>query len=73
MMKESEAEASAPGKPRASHPRLTEERLQRLNSIGFEWSKDENVAVSILFHEFRLASDLFMPSLVFFPQRSNTR
>jgi hypothetical protein len=27
----------ASGKPRASNPRLTEERLRRLESIGFEW------------------------------------
>lgn len=31
------AAAAAQGKPRSSQPRLTEERLQRLNSIGFEW------------------------------------
>jgi hypothetical protein len=27
----------ASGKPRASNPRLTQERLKRLESIGFEW------------------------------------
>ena len=27
----------ASGKPRASNPRLTEERLRRLEAIGFEW------------------------------------
>jgi len=33
-------ESGAPGsKARAASPRLTEERLRRLNSIGFEWSK----------------------------------
>jgi len=41
--KETKEESDVPNlqdKPRASHPRLTEERLQRLNSIGFEWSKN---------------------------------
>ncbi|KAL7572037.1 hypothetical protein ACA910_001690 [Epithemia clementina (nom. ined.)] len=31
------AAAELEGKPRATNPRLTEERLRRLESIGFEW------------------------------------